>query len=73
VLTDLGMPDMTGWEVARVVRDRWPRITVGLITGWGQQDLPPDEMSRVSFVISKPFEYERLEEVLDAVHRHQPG
>src|SRR2546428_99107 len=36
VLTDLGMPGMTGWDVARAAKARRPEIRVGLITGWGE-------------------------------------
>jgi CheY-like chemotaxis protein len=35
VLTDLGMPGMSGWEVASAVKKRSPNIPVVLITGWG--------------------------------------
>jgi len=37
VLTDLGMPGMSGWEVAREVRRRHPALPVLLLTGWGEQ------------------------------------
>jgi signal transduction histidine kinase len=67
VLTDLGMPDMTGWDVARTVAERWPTLPVGLITGWGEQDLSPEERSRVSFIISKPFDRALLRETLAEV------
>jgi signal transduction histidine kinase/ActR/RegA family two-component response regulator len=67
VITDLGMPDMTGWEVARTVRERWPGLPVGLITGWGDQDLQAAERKQVDFVISKPFEEARLHEALSSL------
>src|SRR5262249_54974178 len=36
VLSDLGMPDVSGWEVARTVRSEGrPSIIMGLVTGWG--------------------------------------
>jgi len=58
VLTDLGMPDVSGWEVARVVRKEGGRKTVlGLVTGWGAT--VSDEVMEahgIDFVISKPFE-----------------
>jgi CheY-like chemotaxis protein len=56
VLTDLGMPGMTGWDVARQIRERWPTVPVGLMTGWGEQQLTAAERSRVTFVITKPFD-----------------
>jgi len=58
VLTDLGMPDVSGWEVARIVRlEGGPRIALGLVTGWGAT--VSDEVlvaHGIDFVISKPFE-----------------
>ena len=73
VVTDLGMPDMTGWEVARVVRERWPGLQIGLITGWGDQELPARERAQVDFVISKPFEEVRLREALGALDPRDPS
>jgi len=37
VITDLGMPGMTGWEVAQRIKAAAPRTPVILLTGWGQQ------------------------------------
>jgi CheY-like chemotaxis protein len=37
VITDLGMPGMTGWEVAKGIKAARPRLPVILLTGWGQQ------------------------------------
>jgi CheY-like chemotaxis protein/anti-sigma regulatory factor (Ser/Thr protein kinase) len=58
VLTDLGMPDVSGWEVARVVRKEGGRkIVLGLVTGWGAT--VSDEVMDahgIDFVVSKPFE-----------------
>jgi CheY-like chemotaxis protein len=56
VISDLGMPDMTGWDVARTIQSRWPRLPVGLITGWGETDVTREERGRVNFVITKPFD-----------------
>lgn len=70
VLTDLGMPDMTGWDVARSVRERWPELPVGLVTGWGEQDLTPEERDRVSFVLTKPFDRQLLREALAPIRPH---
>jgi signal transduction histidine kinase len=58
VLTDLGMPEMTGWEVAKAINASWPHLPVLLLTGWGDQDVPPDH--RVARILSKPIRREEL-------------
>ena len=67
VLTDLGMPDMSGWDVARAIGDLDDPPPVVLVTGWGIQ--LEDAMlaaSGVVEVIAKPF---TLEEVLAVAGR----
>jgi signal transduction histidine kinase len=64
VVSDLGMPDMTGWDVARSIQSRWPRLPVGLITGWGETEITREERSRVNFVITKPFDKRLLRETM---------
>ena len=58
VLTDLGMPDVSGWEVARIARlEGGPRLVLGLVTGWGATVSDEVLVSHgIDFVISKPFE-----------------
>ena len=61
VITDLGMPDMSGREVARAVKERKPKTPVILTTGWGVQ-LNPEEMRKVGIdgVVPKPLSREAL-------------
>jgi CheY-like chemotaxis protein/two-component sensor histidine kinase len=37
ILTDLGMPDMSGWEFAAEVKKKQPQAPVILMTGWGAE------------------------------------
>ncbi|MEO1334058.1 MAG: ATP-binding protein [Myxococcota bacterium] len=67
VLTDLGMPEMDGWAVARAVKEQQPDMPVGLITGWGSELDDTDLTARgVDVLVSKPV---RFSDVLDAVDR----
>jgi signal transduction histidine kinase/PAS domain-containing protein/ActR/RegA family two-component response regulator len=67
VLTDLGMPDMSGWDVARSVGEIPNPPPVVLVTGWGiQLDDQLLAASGVCDVIAKPF---TLEEVLAVTGR----
>jgi len=67
VMTDLGMPDMSGWEVATTIRQERPEVPVILVTGWGTT-LDKDEVERcgISAVIHKPFE---IQELLDTASK----
>jgi len=65
VLTDLGMPEMTGWEVARAVKAEAPALPVLLLTGWGDQAAVEAEGEAcVDRVLGKPV---RLEDLLAAI------
>jgi len=61
VFTDLGMPDMTGWDVAERIKADRPDLPVVLVTGWGAS-LDEDEVQRrgISAVLHKPFEIDEL-------------
>jgi signal transduction histidine kinase len=61
VVSDLGMPEMTGWDVARAVRMRHPGLPVGLITGWAVAlEIGDEERRGVDFIIAKPYTLEAL-------------
>jgi CheY-like chemotaxis protein/anti-sigma regulatory factor (Ser/Thr protein kinase) len=61
VLTDLGMPGMTGWEVARAVKARRPSVRVGLLTGWGEEPAAkPEDRAAADFVLAKPITVDGL-------------
>ena len=61
VLTDLGMPGMSGWEVCKAIKGGSPNFPVGMITGWGMEvDRVKIEESGLDFVISKPFDFNQI-------------
>jgi PAS domain S-box-containing protein len=59
VITDLGMPEMSGWDVARAIKKIKPEVPVLLITGW-VIDLDEEKKKLVNGVISKPFSRESI-------------
>ncbi|PWB45831.1 MAG: hypothetical protein C3F12_07025 [Candidatus Methylomirabilota bacterium] len=57
VLTDLGMPECTGWEVASAIKRTAPRTPVALITGWALTlDRTKLKEAGVDLVLNKPFQ-----------------
>jgi PAS domain S-box-containing protein len=56
VFSDLGMPDMSGWEVAGELNRRWPHVPLVLVTGWGDHiDQTRLASYRITGTIAKPF------------------
>lgn len=52
VLTDIGLPDGVGTELASRIRRRFPAMRVGVITGW---ELRPESMADAHFSLRKPL------------------
>lgn len=65
VFTDIGMPGMSGWEVARSIKDTDSTVPIALITGWGVQiDDKKMKESGADLILNKPF---RLDEVFELI------
>lgn len=66
VLTDLGMPDVNGWCVARSAKQHWPEVPVGLVTGWGDDESLGSAADRatVDFILAKPVDRRTLTDTL---------
>ncbi len=67
VLTDLTMPGVSGWDLARTVRARWPDVRVGFITGTPEQ--VPASSASVDLVLGKPVTIEALRQGLARLGR----
>ena len=61
VFTDIGMPGMSGWDVARAVKEHDPATRVILVTGWGKQAYQ-DRIGDVSVdaLLPKPIDKAKL-------------
>ncbi len=68
VLTDLGMPGVSGWEVCRMIKEISPHTPVGMITGWGdEKNRGKLEEYGLDFFISKPFDFAQILNVVAEV------
>ena len=61
VFTDLGMPGISGWQVAKEIKKIDGKTPVALITGW-QVHLKHYEMEKsgVDLIVTKPFQVEQV-------------
>jgi len=71
VFTNLSMPEMSGWEMAKEVKRISPNSKVVLVTGWGERvDQHKVHKAKIDSVISKPpHDYQ----VLNAVAKLMDG
>ena len=61
VFTDVGLPGMSGWELARFIRDRDEEIPLAIITGWGDTVSPEEQTAaKADWIIPKPFGVDRI-------------
>ena len=68
IFTDVGMPGMSGWELANAIRERNETIPIAVITGWGEA-VGSDERkeARVDWVVTKPFRAEKISELAQQI------
>ncbi len=74
--TDLGMPEMSGWDLIAAARAACPRLQTILITGWGEQIDAEEAYARgADAVVAKPFDTTRLRQIIAAIQqqRDTPG
>ncbi len=68
VLTDLGMPGVTGWEVARAAKNACPDTLVIMLSGYGLE-MSKDELRDkcVDISLDKPIQIQRLRNIINEV------
>lgn len=75
VLLDIGMPKMSGYEVARRLRaNRGDSVLIVAITGWGQEeDRRRAREAGFDHHFTKPVDYEALLELIESEAPGKPS
>ena len=61
VFTDLGMPGLSGWDVARAIKRKQKDVPVVMVTGWGVAIDPSEiEGNGVDGILPKPFDIDSV-------------
>jgi signal transduction histidine kinase/CheY-like chemotaxis protein len=73
VFTDVGLPGMSGWELARAIRAQNRHLPMAVITGWGEAvGSHEQKAAQVEWVVAKPFTVDRITEIAREVgHRRE--
>ena len=70
VFTDLAMPGMTGWQVARAVKARTPEVGVVMMSGFGVEVEPAElRTNGVDLVLSKPLQIKDVLRAMATIQR----
>jgi signal transduction histidine kinase/FixJ family two-component response regulator len=57
VFTDIGMPEMSGWELASEIRKRSETVPLAIVSGWADAiSCDAREAIKADWVVSKPFD-----------------
>jgi two-component system cell cycle sensor histidine kinase/response regulator CckA len=65
VIVDVGLPGISGLELANRLKQRWPGTTIALMTGYLDRLGPEDARANgVDFVLGKPFSIDQVRSVI---------
>ena len=65
VITDLGMPEVDGRQVAQIIKAESPKTPVIMLTGWGEMMREDEETAPAAdFVVNKPLRMAELNDLL---------
>ena len=65
-LLDIGLPNMSGYELARILRKMMPEVTLIALTGWGQtEDRRRSKEAGFNHHLVKPVDFETLRTLVE--------
>ena len=70
LILDIGLPDITGYELAKRIRARLGErsCVLSALSGYGQpQDVAASRLAGMDFHLIKPLDYAKLRDVLDGI------
>jgi len=75
VITDIGMPNMNGWELISEIKESIDdNLEIAVLTGWGDQ-IGDEEKKKyqIKHVISKPFRIDQLNSIISYILSEDVG
>ena len=68
IFTDIGMPDMSGWELVTEIRRRSKTVPLAIISGWADA-ISVDTRNAVhaDWVIAKPFDINKISSIAEEI------
>jgi two-component system, cell cycle sensor histidine kinase and response regulator CckA len=64
VFTDIGMPEMSGWELVTEIRDRSKTMPIAIISGWADAiSVQTRNAVKADWVVAKPFDINKISDI----------
>jgi CheY-like chemotaxis protein len=61
VFTDIGMPEMTGWELVTALRERSKSVPLAIVSGWADAiSVQTRNAVQADWVVAKPFDIDKI-------------
>jgi CheY-like chemotaxis protein len=74
VFTDIGMPEMSGWELASEIRKRSETIPLAIVSGWADAiSCDARQAIKADWVVSKPFDIATIAGIANEVATRRNG
>jgi len=68
VFTDIGMPEMSGWELASEIRKRSETVPLAIVSGWADAiSCDARQAIKADWVVSKPFDIAIIAQIANEV------
>jgi CheY-like chemotaxis protein len=72
VFTDIGMPEMSGWELVTEIRERSQTMPIAIISGWADAiSIQTKNAVKADWVVAKPFDIDRISKIAQEIAQHR--
>jgi len=68
VFTDIGMPEMSGWELVTEIRERSKTIPLAIVSGWADAiSVQTRNAVNADWVVAKPFDINKISNIAQEI------
>jgi signal transduction histidine kinase/CheY-like chemotaxis protein len=72
IFTDIGMPDMSGWELVTEIRERSKTVPIAIISGWADAiSVQTKNAVKADWVVAKPFDINKISNIAQEINQRK--
>lgn len=74
VFTDIGMPEMSGWELVTEIREKSKTMPIAIISGWADAiSVQTRNVVKADWVVAKPFDINKISSIAQEISNRKTG